>query len=334
MLSMSLLILAGCQDHGEPGGGMPELPSAELGQFNLLAQNPLPDNIPVGTLPAQLLASVAQSYLSSADVFENWAATLRDAAAYSLTMDEPADDIQRAQGIFQALADACDNLGNALLDTDAAGGQVAAAALAAALDDFADFAQDQGYAALAGKLTTAAAQANTLAAQIGQGLSTSEQLIAVFQADQAFRQTLQAVADEISSLTTGVYLPMRARITFLFYYVALTEFQEITATPLSATTWVQISPGHYRRIVTWNRNIVNIKTKTSYWTLWDALLNINGFDYTELSRTTSQDQVTRVQDVFSLFGSPDDDLPPAYSRVVIESRTITRHRLTGAIGGG
>jgi len=334
MLCMSLLIFAGCQDNSESGGGMPELPSAEIGQFNLLAQSPFPANIPVGTLPAQLLAALADSYSTGADIFDDWATAFRDCAAYSLSMEEPAYDMQTAQGIYQALAVASGNLGTALSAGNSAGGQAAAAAMAAALNDLADLAQEEGYAALATKLTAAATQANVLAVQIGQGLSTSEQLIAVFQADQAFRVALQAVADEVSSITTGVYLPMSARFTYLYYYIARTEYQEINATPSSATAWVLISPGHYRRSVTWNRTIADVEAETSYWTLWDALWNTNGFDYTELSRTITQTQNTTTQDLFSLSGTPSNALPPAYSRVVIQSRVITRHRLTGAIGGG
>jgi len=334
VLSMATLILAGCQDQSEPGGGMPALPSAEIGQFNILAASPFPDNIPVGTTPAQLLSALAGSYWTGADTFGDWAMALGDCADYAGAAGETIYGFQTTQAIFQALAVACDDLGDALSAGNSAAGQAAASALAMALSDLANKAQQDGFPTLAAKFTLAAAQANVLANQIGQGLTTQSQLIAVLEADLAFRDTLQAVADETSTIVTGYSLMMQSRAAPLYYYIARTKYQALTATPVSATTWVLISAGHYTRNVTWNRDITSLDTETSYWTLWDAIWNINGFDYTVISQTVTQTQTTVTQHFFSVSGTPSANLPPAYSRVLVQSRVIYRQRITGAIGGG
>jgi len=333
MLGLAMFLLAGCTDNGG-GKNFPEIPSNEIGQFNILAASPYPDDIAIGTLPAQLLPAVAGSYVTAAETFAQWANALGESAGYAQSQDEPFQDLLTAQSIFQALATACGNLGAALYASDATSGQSAASAMATALNDLADMAQQDGFSTLSQKFTDAALQADALATQIGQGMSTSDQLIALFQADQAFRQSLQAVADEISEMTSGYSLPMQSRAINGHYYVVTNEFLVITQTPLSATSWVLISPGHYMRTVTWNRQTTEIETQTSYLTLWDAIWNVNGYNFTQLSQTISQTQVTTTEHFFSVSGSPSANLPPVKSYVFIERRTISIRFTTGAVGGG
>jgi len=330
----AMLFLAGCGSGG--GGGtekptLPQIPSTSVGQFDILTQLPYGD----ASLPEDMLSNVADNYTAASTAFATWALVFSKSADYAALAGESVEPFVALKNHFVNLALASHRLALALKALDSSTGESMAESLATAMRELADTLREDGLSSVADKLNESADQADALAASIGEGLSSEEEIINVLAADLAFRQSLLALPDEINVQGAGSMAGSeRAVLSVLYYYIVTIKYQEITSTPVSATPWGQISPWCYRRIVTVNRTTTTVEAETSYATLFNAIWNINGFNYHELSRTVSTQQQTYTEYYFSFSTPPSDALPPASTRTVILYRRIRSENTTGAIGGG
>jgi len=285
----AMLFIAGCGNGG--GGGalkpiLPQIPSTSVGQFDSLAQSPYGDD----SLPEDLLDNVADSYSFASGVFASWALIFSKCVDYATLAKEPTTQFFNLKNDFIDLALACNRLSSALKARDSSTGESMAESLADELRQLADRLQGYGLPSVAAKLNESADQADALAASIGEGLTDLEDQLGVLAADQAFRQSLLALVDEINAQGAGRMATSedeRGRATGLYYYIVTTKYQEIVSTPVSATPWGQVSPFFYRRTVTVNRTITTVETETSYATLFNAIWNNDGFNFHEISRSVS-----------------------------------------------